>query len=550
MLKVATALPNEPYREYKDVERVYSNSTEIDKILDKNGNVLFAVNKEVEGTPALTYKGKEETNLKNYRIYGNTVGGESVGDRTENLFDENSDSVSGYIDDSGNISQGANPITTYDYINVTPSENYYIKICGETAALLQNRKIRIAYYSQDKRFLSRVILERVDNGATFETLNNCYYIRLSIDDGNTDIMLNEGSTPLPYEPYGYKVPVTVEGKNLINSSIYGILNIGVEYTVNNDKSITANGSTSSNFSLFLVKVYLTKGSYIISGCPQNGSQNTYRCEIRDMVLTSLAQDTGAGVTYSIVTDGYYYYSIRIAQNYVCNNLTFYPMIRKADIEDDTYEPYHAPVTTPIYLPEPIKMVGDEAEYIDYAEQKQHRVRKNLLKNTMASQIINGVTFTANEDGSITCNGTAGASAPSVLNITFTLPIELYEVSGCPDSGGNSTYRVDIRNNDSSVCNYNGNSVIDNGTGCLFDGGNNKNYCIRIAPGYTCDNLTFYPMIRKASIEDDTYEPYTEDTEVDVTLPALPVLSGTNTLTVGTEVQPSDVYLKGRIKEIT
>jgi hypothetical protein len=33
MLKVATALPNEPYREYKDVERVYSGSTEIDKIL-------------------------------------------------------------------------------------------------------------------------------------------------------------------------------------------------------------------------------------------------------------------------------------------------------------------------------------------------------------------------------------------------------------------------------------------------------------------------------------------------------------------------------------
>ena len=166
------------------------------------------VEKELSGIPPLTFNAVAGT-LKNYRIYGNTVDGESVGDRTGNLFDENSDSVSGYIDDNGNISQGANPITTYDYINVTPSENYYIKICGETAALLPNRKIRIAYYSQNKRFLCRVILERVDNGATFETLNNCYYIRLSIDDGNTDIMLNEGSTPLSYEPYGYKVPVTV-----------------------------------------------------------------------------------------------------------------------------------------------------------------------------------------------------------------------------------------------------------------------------------------------------------------------------------------------------
>lgn len=208
-------------------------------------NYPVIVDFEVEGVPPLTYKAIEGT-LENYRIYGDTVDGESVGDRTGNLFDENSDSVPGYINDNGDIGQGTNPITTYDYNNVTPTENYYIKICGKTSGTPALRKIRIAYYSQNKRFLSRVILERVDNGATFETLDNCYYIRLSVDDGNTNIMLNEGSTPLPYEPYGYKTSVTVS----------------------------------------------------------NGT--------------------------------------------------------------DT-------LTTPIYLPEPIKMVGNEAEYIDYADQKLHRV---------------------------------------------------------------------------------------------------------------------------------------------------------------------------------
>jgi hypothetical protein len=58
------------------------------------------------------------------------------------------------------------------------------------------------------------------------------------------------------------------------------------------------------------------------------------------------------------------------------------MIRKAEIEDDTYEPYHAPVITPIYLPEPIKMVGDEAEYIDYAEQKMHRIGADDIDVTL------------------------------------------------------------------------------------------------------------------------------------------------------------------------
>ena len=54
------------------------------------------------------------------------------------------------------------------------------------------------------------------------------------------------------------------------------------------------------------------------------------------------------------------------------------------------------------------------------------------------------------------------------------------------------------------------------------------------------------QIEKGS-EATTYEPYIENTELDITLPALPTLSGTNTLTVGTEVQPSGVEIKGRIK---
>ena len=40
----------------------------------------------------------------------------------------------------------------------------------------------------------------------------------------------------------------------------------------------------------------------------------------------------------------------------------------------------------------------------------------------------------------------------------------------------------------------------------------------------------------------------EPVEEQVTLPALPVLPGTNTLTVGTEVQPSGVEITGRIKK--
>ena len=296
--------------EYKAVERVYSGSTEIDKILDKNGNVLFAVNKEVEGTPALTYTGKEETNLKKYRIYGNTVNGESVGDL------------------------------------ITEGEH-----AGE-----------------------------------------------------------------------YSVPVTI-----------------------------TNGTDTQ--------------------------------------------------------------------------------------------------TTNLYLPEQIKMVGDEAEYVDYKEQKQHRVRKNLFPVVAISKTVNGVTFTVNADKSVTCNGTNNGTSGAIFEFNpsgVSLEIgESYIVTGCPEGGAIGRSYV-IQYNNGSSWNY------EIGTGATFTalGTGIARPRIIISTGVTVNNLTFYPMIRKANIEDDTYEPYIEDTELDVTLPALPTLSGTNTLSVGTEVQPSNLYLKGRIKEIS
>ena len=58
--------------------------------------------------------------------------------------------------------------------------------------------------------------------------------------------------------------------------------------------------------------------------------------------------------------------------------------------------------------------------------------------------------------------------------------------------------------------YNNGSVFktDSGDGVLINSKIQNGYAeIRIAEGYTCDNLTFYPMIRLAEIEDNTYEPY-------------------------------------------
>lgn len=212
-----------------------------------------------------------------------------------------------------------------------------------------------------------------------------------------------------------------------------------------------------------------------------------------------------------------------------------------DSQSVNYGKYKIPVTltagsaetTNIYLDEPLRKVGDEAEYVDYETQKQHRVRKNLLQNTATSQTINGVTFTVNEDGSVTCNGTASNAAWFVLNNSFDIYAPDERIVSIGNNGSTSTFYMNISYVGNITSSFNYSRTI------------HQNVYVQlvIASGYTCNNLTFYPMIRKADIEDDTYEPYIENTEVDVTLPEIAVTAGTNTLTVGTEVQPSNVYIK-------
>lgn len=184
------------------------------------------------------------------------------------------------------------------------------------------------------------------------------------------------------------------------------------------------------------------------------------------------------------------------------------------------------------------MVGDEAEYMDYAEQKQHRVRKNLVQTIATSKTINDITFTVNANGSVTCNGTNHGNNPIVFELNnpdVVFPKGVYITSGCP-AGGSITGGYKIQYYGGSGWSY------ELGSGSTFTLSGNLKYRSRIliSKDVTVTNLTFYPMLRLASIEDDTYEPYIEDTELDVTLPALPTLSGTNTLTVNTTVQPSMV----------
>lgn len=166
---------------------------------------------ELTGVPPLTFIGNGHS-LADYTIYGNTDG---VGDRTANLFDKDSESVAGFINGSGAIATVPNyPISTYDYINVLPNTYYSYKAFTVASPNESPQKtIRVSYYRSNKVFISRYF--KIGNGLTKETIitpNNCFYVRLSIDDNLGNVMLWEGSSDVSvYEPYGYKIPVVCGG---------------------------------------------------------------------------------------------------------------------------------------------------------------------------------------------------------------------------------------------------------------------------------------------------------------------------------------------------
>lgn len=110
-------------------------------------------------------------------------------------------------------------------------------------------------------------------------------------------------------------------------------NGGLEY-------INVNGTASNGILNELCYVDLVDtNTYILSGCPSGGADNTYALRYYNKSTGDANNDKGNGVTLTNKS-GTYTINIRIQSGYVCNNLKFYPMIRLSSVTNSSYEPYY------------------------------------------------------------------------------------------------------------------------------------------------------------------------------------------------------------------
>ena len=131
-----------------------------------------------------------------------------------------------------------------------------------------------------------------------------------------------------------------------------------------------------------------------------------------------------------------------------------------------------------------------------------RSGKNLLLNNLSTITRNGVTATINDDKTVNVNGTN--SSTSIVNFRInndlTLPAGTYKLSGCPNGGTKTTYRLVVQDSSWNVL------AIDIGTGVTFTLSSETTVKVNIyiQGSYSANNLLFKPMI---SLDGGEYEQY-------------------------------------------
>lgn len=161
------------------------------------------------------------------------------------------------------------------------------------------------------------------------------------------------------------------------------------------------------------------------------------------------------------------------------------------------------VGNPIYLSDSSDL---ECEIVPIGGAEQATREGYNLLISPATQTKNGITFTVNDDNSITVNGTAEADTSinfvnSSGSTLLSFEAGTYKLTGCPEGGSDTTYRLGM--------NLNFGMVFDTGNGAVMTlnaSTTNKAVWLTIYAGTTVNNLKFYPMLIKGT-DDKPYEQY-------------------------------------------
>ena len=500
----------------KTTSALYKGTKEIVKRYKGTLLVYEAFKKLIaSGVPPITLQKCKGANLVDYKIYGDSVQNgtptpntpieiQSVGDKTKNLFENKNDNISSsgvYKGlDMRNWEKGAYTLQLKlkDGKQI-PQGVYFGFLYAETSAfwLIQNGGINPLY----KNLIVSANVNNL-NGVTCYPSNKTDALIDAFDIFLVKGDYNINNVPL-YEPYGYKIPVKVSGKNLFD----GELEIGYIDT-----------ETGANNTYGYQEYYRSKNYIEIDS------------SIKKIVFSSDANSKRISLccydeNYNYL--GYYYKNLEIDGNrtfYVTNVLNNTKYVRfsvmtknnPAIIENlpiqlekgnilTVYEPYFEPITTNIYLNEPLRKIGDYADYIDFESGK----------------IVRNIAYKEITSSSITAKSSSSTDDYNYYFITFSKAKVGGGVPILSNIGGGTHNAFAQRNKEGIFTNSNTTFFI-----AFFD-----IKTLADAKQFVTDNYVYANYILETP------------TEQTIELPNIPTIKGTTIIEVDTNILPSNMEIK-------
>ncbi len=499
--------------------------------LDSNGNILNG-KYELATSEDGTISDSSGDSLSNYIIYGNSIQNgepspenpveiESVGDKTKNLIDIDSmlnDCLIKNEDGSYTIKKisSSNRMSKTLYVNI-PADTY-ICLSGKVLEYngTYNYPVQVVCDLEDGSHVTLGIKEEKSWITKYEKEIKAIriYQEGAMPDGTyakfKNLQLEIGKEPTEYGPYGkYKIPVNVEGKNLINIDKVGVKSGYYFDSIGNESGedkrfirvgitnceASTNYALSSNLEIYTIWFY-------------NGSKEISRKQVFGGNTTTFTTPENCNV-------------LRISlynTSEIADTSAFEWIQLEKGNEITSYEPYQGSQITYIYLDEPLRKLGDYADYIDF---KNKKVIRNVVE-----KIYNGT-----EDWKITGSTVIPEGCASFVLIDNTI-LPRY---------GNDIKVTPMANKFECYAGYEGN-IKEEKEILIADGKHVYNIRPRILKTRLSENtienwkdwLSKNPIIVNYALETPTEEK--------IELPNVLTGKGNNKVTIGTKIQPSKIEL--------
>lgn len=496
----------------------------------------------VMGALPLTLEGcVDENSITDYKIYGqsvqdgeptpdNPVEVESVGEKTKNLINWD------YLLSDTTITKVGDGYYSETYYHQWGSTSELVKQLKSvlkpdvtyTLSRLCDLKLQggstgnIVIYNADGLMVSTGVWEGLKSTTftfTQEQIDSIVGIRVyfatqGIGCTVSEIQLTESDTVLLYEPYGkYKIPVTVSGNNLFNETHASIFE---NWTPVDNRSDMARYIMNLPIGTYTARCnnlgLPTSANFSLKKIKTNGS-------VLDVYKETFIRNGQVSDPFTISEGEYLYISLYIeGSNSISKNvgIIFKDWINDFVICEGSYtsetmpeyEPYHEPITTNIFLDEPLRKVGNNADYIDFENGK-------VVRNVIVEKLDSSKKWTMYSD-----------TQSDVLGFYYNNTI-LHAGGHCnilPKHTSDIAYGGQLQVN--SECYYPAYQYIK----IVFAKSRDVSSVATLKT--YLDSINAYAVCRLIT-----------PTESPITLPDIPTFKGTTILTADTTVQPSQGDIK-------